>query len=267
MTSFFGELGKKLAEKWLSLLVLPGLLLLVTAAVGGTLGHRRPFDWERLVDQADQWAKALGARPAVAQIGVLAVVVLGSVGVGLTVRALSGVTRRVWSGDWFPTAGWFTKRRINRWVRADPLRRNAISRAKPARPTWMGDQLAAVDARLFNQYEVDLRAWWPRLWMVLDDSTRAELRAARAAFDDAAAQATWALGYVLLAAFWWPAVVIAVAVWIAGWTRGRAAIGGYADLIEATVDTNAVVLAKRLGHGQFNRTVGDALTAEFRKGA
>ncbi|TCO47276.1 hypothetical protein [Actinocrispum wychmicini] len=272
MTTFFGELGRKLAEKWLSLLVMPGLLVLATAAVGATLGHSAPFDWDRLVRRADQWARAVGTRPAVAQIGLLAAVLLASFGVGLAVRALSGLTERLWLGQWWtPLARWGARRRAARWMNEqDPVRRNEISLARPARPTWMGDRLAASDVRVLNQYDVDLRAWWPRLWLVLDDPTRAELRAARAAFDDAATRATWAVGYLVTGLFWWPAGIVAVVVWITGWSRGRMAVRTYADLIESTVDLTAVVVARRLGfvgdHDRFTSEVGEALTAEFRKG-
>ena len=64
--------------------------------------------------------------------------------------------------------------------RADLLaaERNRIAIAKPTRPTSMGDRIAAADERVHNQYGVDLQSWWPRLWLILDDATRVELRAA-----------------------------------------------------------------------------------------
>ncbi len=41
MTSFYSELGGKLAEKWLALLVLPGLLLASTCEAASDLRNQR----------------------------------------------------------------------------------------------------------------------------------------------------------------------------------------------------------------------------------
>jgi hypothetical protein len=46
--------------------------------------------------------------------------------------------------------------------------------------------------------------------------------------------ATWAVGYLVVAAAWWPAAVIAVGVWTTGWLRGRGAVRTYATLVEST---------------------------------
>ena len=75
MTSFYSELGGKLAEKWLALLVLPGLLLASTATVAFALGHSHALDWNELVRRVDEWARSVGERPPVAQILLLAVCV------------------------------------------------------------------------------------------------------------------------------------------------------------------------------------------------
>ena len=96
MTSFYSELGGKLAEKWLALLVLPGLLLASTAAVAFALGHSRALDWNELVRRVDEWTGSVGGRPPVAQILLLAVVLLVAAGAGLVIRALSGLTQRLW---------------------------------------------------------------------------------------------------------------------------------------------------------------------------
>ncbi len=289
MTSFYSELGGKLAEKWLALLVLPGLLLASTATVAFALGHSHALDWNELVRRVDEWARSVGGRPPVAQILLLAVVLLVAAGAGLVIRALSGLTQRLWLGPW---PSWLSAiddklvaNRVENWNeahrkakattgrRADLLaaERNRIAMAKPTRPTSMGDRIAAADERVHNQYGVDLQSWWPRLWLILDDATRVELRAARTAFDTATNQGTWALGYLMVGLFWWPAALVALGVGTTGWLRGREAIRTYADLIESTVDIYATALAVRLGvlaeNEDFTIEVGQKVTELLRKGA
>lgn len=290
MTSFFGELGKQLAEKWLALLLLPSLLLAAVVGVAIALGQRAALDAGRLAATAEAWFQGLAVLPVASQVLLLGLVLLACSGAGLVVRALSGVTQRLWLGAWGHRAhrlqDVFVRRRERRWVAADAAsaatgsdqrardraaaRRNAIARARPARPTWIGDQIAAVEARLRHEHGADLESWWPRLWLVVDDSTRNELRAARSMFDAAALQASWALGYLVVAAIWWPAAVIAAGVWVTGWLRGRAAVRTYAVLVESAVDVNKAVLARRLdllpADQPFDRAVGIRVTGACRKG-
>ncbi|PKW18243.1 hypothetical protein [Saccharopolyspora spinosa] len=293
MNAFFNELGRKFAEKWFSLLVLPGLLLVATALVAGMLGHSHALDWNELLRRADAWSSALGRRPPMAQLLVVGAVLLASTIAGLIVRGLTARTQRLWLGVWVDArSSWVSAageklraRRERRWRAADDAsaeavdeatkhrfarRRNRISLATPVRPTFIGDRIAAADTRVHHQYEADVESWWPRLWLILDDTSRAELRAAREAFDTAANQATWAVGYLLIGLFWWPALPIAACVWVNGWLRGRDAAHTYATLIESTVDVFAADLAVRLRMLQegeeFTRSTGEDLTFLFRKG-
>ncbi len=290
MTSFFGELGKRLAEKWISLLLLPSLLLAAVVGVAVALGHRSAFDGALLADTAQAWFRAVAALPVASQVLLLGVLLLACSGAGLVVRALSGATQRLWLGSWGhgtrPVQDAFTDRRRARWDAADAAsaapgtderlreraatRRNAIAPARPTRPTWMGDHLAAVEAPLHHQYGADLQSWWPRLWLVLDDATRSELRAARSLFDATALQAGWALAYLVTAVIWWPAAVIAAGVWVVAWIRGRAAVRTYAALVESAVDINKTTLARRLDlltdEQVFDPAVGRRVTDACRKG-
>jgi hypothetical protein len=291
MTSFFGELGKRLAEKWISLLLLPSLLLVAVAGIAAALGQSAALDGRRLATTVDAWFRAVGGLPVASQVLLLGVLLLVCSGIGLAFRGLAGLMQRLWLGTWGRPARLVSdrlvERRRRRWDAADAAawtadqqgaverfhgsaaRRNAISLARPSRPTWMGDQIAAVEARVHHQYGADLESWWPRLWLVVDDSTRSELRAARSVFDAAALHAGWAVGYLVVAAFWWPSIVIAVGVWTTGWLRGRAAVQTYATLIESAVDVNKSALARRLelleDEKDFSSAVGHRITDVFRK--
>jgi hypothetical protein len=106
-------------------------------------------------------------------------------------------------------------------------------------PTRVGNILRAAESRPGHRYGLDAVVTWPRLWLVLPETARAELAGARAALDAAAAAAIWGTGFlavVLIAGAWWPApagiaVAVAATRW---WIPARAEV--FADLIEAAYD-------------------------------
>jgi hypothetical protein len=150
-------------------------------------------------------------------------------------------------------------------------RRNRICLAEPTRPLWIGDRLAATDARVHAAYGLDLGTAWPRLWLTVPEDTRAEVRLAATAFDAAAGLAGWGLLYLLLGAVWWPAAVAGAVVWAVGWRRGRVCVSVYADLVESVVDLHGRPLAQALGltedPGPMTEELGGEITAVVRKGA
>ncbi|MFI9583776.1 hypothetical protein ACIHCQ_18450 [Streptomyces sp. NPDC052236] len=130
MTAFLSALGGKLADTWLSLLVLPGLLFVSLAAVGHNLGHRHALDLPLLVRRINTLA-ADPAAHAPGTIALLAVLVLAaSAGASLVASALAGAVERLWLGDWpRPLSGaarTLTARRVQRWDSADERHRTAL---------------------------------------------------------------------------------------------------------------------------------------------
>lgn len=136
----------------------------------------------------------------------------------------------------------------------------------------MGDRIAAVEQVGLNRYGLDLRFGWPRLWLVLPDTARADLAAANGQFAATVVTATWALPYLVLGALWWPALLIALAVGLTGWTRARNAITDLTDLSEATLDLHGRTLATALGTappdstGPLTPSEGEEITRQVRKG-
>jgi hypothetical protein len=298
MGNFFSELANKLAERWIGLLALPGLLFAACAWMGLQLGWANALDPHLLVSRSTELGTAPGPAKILAVVGSL----LASAGVGLVVQALAAPLRAWWLGQWPPGTRWAERRRTQararRWhalvtarndlqhryprnsrtpeqqqqIDALAHRINRLSAATPARPTWMGDRIAAVEQISRNRYGLDLRFGWSRLWLVLPDTVRAELAAANSQFAATVITAAWALPYLVLGAFWWPALLIALITGLTGWTRARAAIAELTDLSEATLDLHGRTLAIALAaappesSGPLDPTEGERITHHVRKG-
>ncbi|WP_175407494.1 hypothetical protein [Streptomyces sp. TRM64462] len=301
MAPLLDSLGQKLAEKWLSALAAPGLAFVAAATTGAVLGHGDALDRSALFERMGHWATQAAKWPAVGQLALAAAVIVASVAVGTFVRACAEGAERVWTGDW-PSVAWrpgdrLTARRLRRWERIqsrieqlraaapahrrgeqarkelDTLaaRRDGIALAAPSRPTFTGDRMAGTETRLRHQYGIDLASCWTRLWLILPEDVRTELRASRTRFDAALAGSVWAGCYAVLACFWWPAAVVALAVGLIAWRRGRRAAAVHAELIESTVDIYLRRLADELGldtpDGPPDPRLGAALNHVARKAA
>ncbi|MFC9256230.1 hypothetical protein [Amycolatopsis thailandensis] len=296
MSDFFKELAKTLAQRWVGLLLVPGALFVVGALVGVRLGHAHALDLSMASQAFTTAATSVAGRAGTVQAVVLVVALLASAGVGLLVQAMAGVTRGLWLGQWPGTI--LTARRVRKWERrlryrqeleaADPAasrsasaqdkidrataRMNAVAMARPGRPTWMGDRIHAVEAIAAGRYGLDLPFAWPRLWLTMPETARAEISAANGAFAAAVTVASWAWPTLLLGAFWWPAIVVAVVIGTTGWVRGRAAITDLTALAESALDLYGCALATAVGvetqrtAGPMEVDEGAQVTAIFRKG-
>ncbi|NUU21335.1 MAG: hypothetical protein HOV68_07435, partial [Streptomycetaceae bacterium] len=185
---------------------------------------------------------------------------------------LASRRRKRWSGLWqqlknepVPGKGSGLRDRIRR-----------ISAAMPERPTWMGDRLCEIGAVVRQEYGLDFRVAWPRLWLLIPEETRGELRGARLELDRAIGLSGWGLTYILIAA---AAIVADGAVLLScaamacgiclvaiGWRRARARLDEYADLIEATIDLHREQLAKSMLVKDLGEDTGRAVTRLLRKG-
>lgn len=302
MGNFFGELAKKLAERWVGLVALPGLLFVACAWVGLQLGWTHALDPHLLSSKSIEFGTTLSRLSGPAQILAAVGLLLACAGVGLIVQALAAPLRAWWLGQWPPGLRWAqqqrTQARARRWtalvaarndlqhqhpqdnrtpeqqqqIDAIAHRINRLSMATPARPTWMGDRIAAVEQISLNRYGLDLRFGWPRLWLILPDPVRAELSAANGQFATTVITAAWALPYLILGTLWWPALLIALITGLTGWTRARTAIAELTDLSEATLDLHGRTLAIALATappdstGPLNPTEGEQITHHVRKG-
>lgn len=286
MGGVLAELGKKLAEKWLSLLVLPGLLYLGAVVVGWTLGHGRAIDIGRIGQQLDTWIHVGVVAPS-GLVSLLVAALLASAGIGVAAHALGSLTERVWlAEDWRawpwplrPLARARTASRMRRWAAARAAYQrwldakseglaadrtcgegaveedNAaswramrrIALEKPDRPTWIGDRIHSVVVRLNRDSQLDLTTIWPHLWIWMPEASRAEITTARESVSRATTLIGWGLLYLVLGCLWWPSLLIAMVVLGTGWRRARAAADEYALLVEASARLYTVGLAQAVG--------------------
>lgn len=293
MTGFLSALGGRLAERWASLLALPGLLYAAVAAVAAargwwgltltSLAGRQP---EAALAEAGVPPSLRGAALTAA---FLAGILLGAAGAGLLAQAVTVPVEALWCGVWplwlAPLTHRLSRRRVRRWTRADErvtdasgqgaardaavAARNRISLAEPIRPTWMADRLQAVEDRVWGQYGLDLTSCWPRLWLIVPESVQITVGAARDRFAAAVLTGAWAVLYAGLALLWWPVACVAVVAGFVAWRRARTSAADLADLVEAVVDLYAATLAKELGFpapAQVNPALGHRITEWLRKG-
>ncbi|MFI1936195.1 hypothetical protein ACH44C_03200 [Streptomyces purpureus] len=301
MTSaFLSALGGRIAERWLTLLALPGLLFIAAATTATVLGHEHWSDAGKL----RTWLDTLAAAPASRSAGTIALValglLLGAAAVGTAAQTLGAAVELLWCAEpRGPLLRRLADRRLRRWRAADAAFRTAlvtagrarvagaddadrlaglaesryadrdrIAAAPPRHPFAMGDRLAAPGQRLWRTYRLDLAAAWPHLWLLAADGTRAELHAARVRFAAAARLCAWGAGYLVLGLWWWPAALIGLAATATALHRGRSAAQSFAELTEALADLHLRDLAATLGipsETPLDRALGERLSQTLRK--
>ncbi|CAL9420017.1 hypothetical protein [Streptomyces sp. enrichment culture] len=284
MTGFLAELGRRLAERWFTLLVLPGLAYLLVAAAALRLGHAGWYDWRDLRDGFTALTETTPRSrdaPAVRAVLLILAAVPVSAALGALAQSLAAPVERLLTGAWprpfTSLATRLTTRRARAWRAADEAydqhgdpaqaaRRNALSLIPPQHPTWLGDRLHAPSVRLRQEYGIDLAVVWPRLWLILPTTTRDTLTATRTRLDAAFTLGGWALLYLVPALVWWPAAVIAATAATVARRRAAVAAEAYAELVEAAVDLNLDRLLTRLAEPRPSPQQGRALTERLRRG-
>ncbi|MEU6481067.1 hypothetical protein ABZ858_30170 [Streptomyces sp. NPDC047017] len=304
MGGFFSALGQKLAERWLTLLVLPGALFLAISTAARTLGQAHALDVCRLTGRITDWVKTPAAATAGGQVMLLGAVLAAAAMAGLAAQGLGTLVQRMaLAADWHMWPRLLRQwahirvvRRRARWTaaahryrqqldtdagalalngrRADPASRrmahNALQRIaveEPDRPTWSGDRIHAVTVRLERDHHLDLPLLWPHLWLTLPETTRAEITTAEQALTRAATLGGWALLYAPLTAWWWPALPLTAALALTARHRVRSATDTYAQLLEAAARLHTTDLAAQLGvdhAGPLDPALGDAITHQLR---
>lgn len=276
MTALIGEITRRLPDRWLTTTFGPGALWVLTAALAVHFGQSDALNVFGVADTVHEAGAVLRDRPAEAVV-YLALAVAGAVGASAAAHATGSAVRRLWSGRWgspldrVATAltAWRRRRFADRLAAEGATLPAAFL---PATPTWIGDRLQLADARISAQYGLSLALVWPRIWQLVDTDTRTLVQQARARYDVASTLVGWSAAYLVLAVRWWPALVPAAVLVLAGWRRGRVTVALFCDTVESTVDLQHRTLARALGHPvqdgkPLPPTVADAINDQLHKGA
>jgi hypothetical protein len=109
-------------------------------------------------------------------------------------------------------------------------------------PTQLGNILRAAEERPMQRYGLDALVCWSRLWLLLPDTTRNELTAARTNLNITVRVMLW--GALFAVGAWWVWWSVLVAIIIVGFAYRRALVAAqtYGTLIEATFDVHRWLL-------------------------
>lgn len=128
MDAFLAEVGKKVTDRWLVSMVLPGLLFMVAVACAVAPGRHNALDVPAVTEWFDRMLDSVHRTPS-GRVAVFIGVLLGAAGSALTANLLSLGIAELWSGR---------ARRLRlvvgqvQWI-VDSARAH-LSRSSPAQP-------------------------------------------------------------------------------------------------------------------------------------
>jgi hypothetical protein len=249
MTGLLTEVGKRVATRWFLGVLLPGLLLVAVAYCAAVLGHRHALDIDALNGAAERTADSGRSRPA--RLVVEIALALGLAGLlGVAARGTGRLVQRFWLRERHLLPGSARSRWSRQSRELAAAKRRGIDPVRaylPRRPTWMGDRVRLIEARVRAQYRFSATLVWPRIWLLTPDQVHAPIGNARTRFDDACVLAGWATLYVLVGVCWWPAALAGLVTALTAVRRARVALDEFGTLVESAIDLHWRALAAALG--------------------
>ena len=295
LAAFWSAVGTKLADRWAAVSV-PALIFWLGGLVAWTyhLGGLHAL-------AAQGWPKG---QPVGIQVAAIVIALL-TVGVsGLIVGWAAMPALRLLEGYWPSWAEPLRRRLTGRitdraktdddaWQKAyarvqaatvsaadlaafnrlEVRRRRRPGQAAYLMPTSIGNIMRAAERRPADKYGLDAIIVWPRLWLLLPEATRTELRAAYGSLDLATAAAIWGVLFCAFAPFTWLAVPAGLVVAVVTvWTVIPARAQVFGDLIEASYDLHRTLVYQQLrwplpANPHDERAAGAAVTSYLRRGS
>jgi hypothetical protein len=262
--------GAKAGERWATTVFTPAFLFWAAGVVSAMWDRGGAEAFTRLAD----W---FNRQPPVTQATIAILALLGVVASGFAVETLTLAFTRMLEGYWPSWLNGLRRRLVRRrepsaqeearWQELAALidARTATAEqtweqialdlhlrripASPERrmPTRLGNTLGAAENLPEIKYGLNAVRCWPRLWLVLPDSTKTELARARVDLDTAITASLWGLlfvGWTFWA--WWSAPVGLIASYLS-YRRAVAIAEDYSDLMEATFDVHRRELYRAAG--------------------
>jgi hypothetical protein len=246
----FTELQRRIPDKWFFRRLLPAAVYVVVAVIGcGQLGQEHWADVGLARSRAGTALQAGGGAAA----GSLVLLAVAAVACALAVPLAAGGVDALVSGAWpwwlMPLGSRVRTWRARRWGSPADLEKAAVraradghelraarldalrARTTPDPPrgvTWSADRFDAVRSRV----PYDVSAQWPRLKLLIAENVSGYLGEARDAYDSACEAIVWSVAVTVLGAWWWPAFVAGVVMWLASWRWLRRAVAGLCDATE-----------------------------------
>jgi hypothetical protein len=266
--ALWSSLGGKLAERWSALLLSPAFAFWGAGALAWLWTRAGAAERERALDEL---AKLSQLAQAIVLVGALLVVAA----TGLVVDRLAPAVIRLLEGYWprplrRPLAARIARRKASaeaRWgelqagweagsvTRDDVAELVALERRlsrlpadeRELMPTRLGNLLRAAESRPGEKYGLDAVQAWPRLWLVLPDSTKQEVSAAGADLNTSTTWWTWSALVAVWTVFTPLALVAAVVAAALSYGALLAGATRYGQLVEAAFDLHRGLLYDALG--------------------
>jgi hypothetical protein len=276
LSSFWSGIGPKLADQWVARLLTPAMLFWAVGALAWCWTERpataRGQDFfadfaDALQARADVIAERSGAGQIALIVAALAVVAGSAVLAERLTAPFLRVLEGYWPGGrprwlWNALVGRARARRRalrDRWGELRKLeqptaqqrshegalaaRLHAVPPEDLLMPTALGNVLRAAELRPSRRYGLDAVVTWPRLWLLLPETSREEVSASRARLDGAGRGVLWLLATAAWGGLVWWIAPVAIAAALAVHRGGvLPAAQVYGDLVEATYDLHRTTL-------------------------
>jgi hypothetical protein len=135
---------------------------------------------------------------------------------------------------------------LNEYAQLDWSIMHSPSKLNQFMPTRLGNLLRASEYRSRDRYGLDAVICWPRLWLLLPDSSRKELQEARAALNTTVRISLWSLLFLAWTFLAWWVPLLALPVFCLSYRMVLNTAVVYADLLEATFDVHRNLLYQSL---------------------
>jgi hypothetical protein len=290
---FLESVSGKLAERWVASLITPAFIFWS----GGAIAAVDHFTWPTLhfflTKQLEEPFRTV----------FLIALFCGVVVSGLVVQRFDLGVLRFLEGYWLP---WLPLKRIRRWLirkeqmRSDHIRQrwqelNLLSDNQlqdeehdelvrldwqqqhfplehQIMPTRLGNLLRSAESYPSERYGIDAIVCWPRLWLVLPETTKKDLQSARADLDSSARTWLWCLMFMVWG-IWvrWLAPLGFISAVFTYYCWATSAASNYGELIRATFDLYRHLLYESLrwhlpANPDEERRVGKELTEYLWRG-
>lgn len=290
MTKFWDKLSEGLAEGWNSRLFLPGVVFLAL----GLLAFIDNFGMPVLTMILTSLDVLTGILLALA--GLFFIVMSGWLVQRLSLPFLR-LFEGYWPGPFARLSRFFARRgaktiaqkrdrrqvlsgRFDQLSADERLEYNLLDAELPNfpkieehfLPTLLGNILRSAEEYPNLRYGLEMSVVWPRLWLLLPETTRSELGAARDALDTSTRRLEWSLLVAVWGIWaWWVPLLAVLGGFIFYWSMLSDA-GIYAVLLRASYDLHRFDLYRALhwelpANPQNEQAYGEMLTAYLHRGS